>query len=153
MNEKKGKPKFPPTVEDQETIVTLRASGLSQTKIAQTVGRSRSLVKNVLAKPEVKKAVIDEKAELAAIYREKARAVVTSISDADIGKASLQQKAIASGILLDKSLILFGEAPTINIHLLLEVVAAIKAQRTEDSDRYRLEYQQRHALPPPEPAP
>lgn len=128
MNEKpKGRPKFPPTVEEQETIVTLAASGLSQNKIAQTVGRSRHMVKNVLAEPEIQRAVKDERQELAELYRGKARDVVASISDADIGKASLQQKAISSGILLDKSLLLAGEPTGITMLALLDVVEAIKA--------------------------
>jgi hypothetical protein len=147
MNEKpKGKPKFPPTVEEQETIVTLAASGLSQTKIAQNVGRSRKMVKNVLAEPEIQRAVRDEKAELAELYREKARAVVTSISDKDIEKASLQQKAISSGVLLDKSLLLAGEPTGINVVALLDVVEAIKASR-------RLDTPQTPALPAPAPEP
>jgi hypothetical protein len=132
MNEKpRGKPKTPPSTEERATIVTLAAAGTSQTKIAGAIGRSRNLVKNTLAEPEIQQAVIDEKAELAELYRSKARAVVTSISEADIAKSSLQQKAISSGILLDKSLLLQGEPTgiTANIQVLLEVCELIRARR------------------------
>jgi predicted transcriptional regulator len=122
-----GKPKTPPTVGEKASIVTLAASGMSQTKIAQTVGRSRHMVKNTLKEPEIQRAVKDEKAELSEIFKEKARAVVTSISDADIGKASLQQKAIASGILLDKSLLLSGDQPiNVNVTVLWDAIEAIR---------------------------
>jgi hypothetical protein len=129
MNEKKGKPKFPPTVEEQETIVTLAASGLSQTKIAQTVGRSRSLVKNVMASPEIQRAVKDERQELAVMYRGKARDVLVSIDAETIAKGNLLQKATSSAILLDKSLLLAGEPTGITMLALLDVVEAIKASK------------------------
>lgn len=137
-----GKPKFPPTTEEQATIVTLAAEGLSQCRIAKAVGRSRSMVKNTLAEPEIQRAVIDEKAELAELYRSKARDVVTSISAGDIAKASLQQKAVSTGILLDKALILSGEAPAINVAILMDVAEAIKAKQYEESER---QYQQARA--------
>jgi predicted DNA-binding protein (UPF0251 family) len=143
MNGKpKGKPKTPPTVQEQETIVTLAASGLSQNKIAQTVGRSRHMVKNVMAEPEIQCAIKDEKAELAAIYREKARDVVASISDGDISKASLQQKAISSGVLLDKSLLLSGEPTSVNSIVLLDIAEAIKLRDQLESER---QFRQAHA--------
>jgi hypothetical protein len=131
----KGKPKFPATVEEQETIVTLAASGMSQNKIAQTVGRSRGMVKNVMADPEVQRQVTDEKAELAQLYREKARRIVVSIDDQDIAKASLQQKSISSGVLLDKSLLLTGDVPTFRVEILLAAVQEIRDQRRVQDDR------------------
>jgi hypothetical protein len=128
-----GKPKLPPTTEQKATIMTLAASGLSQNKIAQTVGRSRHMIKNVLAEPEVQKAVRDEKQELAELYRGKARDVLTSISASDIAKASLQQKSISSGVLLDKSLLLTGEAPTsISVQVLLNIAQQIRAEDRSD---------------------
>ena len=57
-----GKPKFPPSTEEKETIVTMAAGGLSQCRIAKAVGRSRNMVKNVLAEPEIQRAVaVDER--------------------------------------------------------------------------------------------
>jgi transcriptional regulator len=141
-----GKPKEPLTTEQKAQVATLSAAGWSQNKIAKQVGRSRTAVKNALAEPEIQRAVIDEKAELAELYRSKARAVVTSISDADIAKSSLQQKAISSGILLDKSLLLTGEAPPVaNIHVLLEVCELIRERR----DRRALPSTVEAAIPPP----
>ena len=142
----KGKPKFPPSTEERARITTMGASGLSQNKIAQTVGRSRHMVKNVLAEPEIQRAVKDEKAELAAIYREKARDIVCSISSADIDKANLLQKATSSAILIDKSLLLSGDATSINVSVLMDVVEALRSRQP-----VRVELpSQSPALPQPE---
>jgi len=144
----KGKPKFPPTVAERETIVTLAASGASQNAISKSVGRSRHLVRNVLAEPEVQKAVGDEKQELAEIFRQKSRDVVTSISDTDISKASLQQKSISSGVLLDKSLLLAGEPTTnINVQVLLDVAGLIRRKRDEADEEAQRAWQAQHTLP------
>jgi len=129
----KGKPKYPPNGEERQHITTLAAAGLSQNKIAQTVGRSRHMVKNLLAEPEIQRAVKDEKAELAQLYREKARDIVMSISSEDIADASLQQKAVSTGILLDKSLLL-SVTGNINVSVLHELIDAI---RGEDAIRSR----------------
>ena len=126
MNKPKGKPKLPPTVEETETIVTLAASGMSQTKIAQTVGRSRGLVRNMMEEPEIQEKIGDEKSVMAKLYRDKARRVVDSINDVDIEKASLQQKSISSGVLLDKSLLLSGDLPQVSVTVLLNLVQAAK---------------------------
>jgi len=131
----KGKPKFPPTVEERATIVTMAAAGTSQSKIAQTIGRSRGMVKNVLAEPEIQQQVQDEKAVLARIFRAKALAVVESISEEDIAKASLQQKSISSGVLLDKSLLLSGDVPPIRVEILLAAVDSIRAWRDKQDAR------------------
>jgi ABC-type cobalamin/Fe3+-siderophores transport system ATPase subunit len=120
----------PPNTQEEAQIVTLAADGTSTTKIAAALGRSRHMVKNTLAKPEIQQSIQQEKAELSKMYREQARRVVASISDTDIGKASLQQKAISSGVLLDKALLLAGE-PTSNVdvRVLMELVDEIRDKR------------------------
>jgi hypothetical protein len=145
----KPKPKFPPSTEEKETIITLAASGMSQTKIAQAVGRSRGMVKHVIAEPEIQRQVQDEKAVLAEIYRGKARRIVESIGEEDIAKASLQQKSISSGVLLDKSLLLTGDIPPIRVEILLQAVDAIRAQREQENARFRAEFAAAHTLPAP----
>jgi predicted transcriptional regulator len=128
-----GKPKTPPNTEERAKIVTMAADGASQNKIAQAVGRSRGMVKNILAEPEIQQQVRDEKDVLAEIYRSKARRIVESINDQDIAKASLQQKSISSGVLLDKSLLLTGDVPTFRIEVLLAAVAQVKEMRAVQS--------------------
>jgi len=126
----KGKPKTPPTAEERQQVTTMAAAGLSQAAIARNLDRSRHMVRNVLAQPEVQRNIQDEKAELAQLYREKARTIVESISSADIAGASLQQKAVSTGILLDKSLLLSGDPTSINVSVLMDVVDAMRLRGT-----------------------
>jgi hypothetical protein len=144
MNKPKGKPKIPPTVEETETIVTLAASGMSQTKIAQTVGRSRGLVRNMMEEPEIQEKIGDEKSVMAKLYRDKARRIVDSINDVDIEKASLQQKSISSGVLLDKSLLLSGDLPQVSVTVLLDLVTAARDMRDAEDARFRAEFRATH---------
>ncbi len=126
----KGKPKTPPTTQERQQIITGAAAGLSENAIAKGLKRSRRLVKNILADPEIQRAVRDERAELAELYKEQARKIVASISPEDIAKSSLQQKAVSSGILLDKSLLLAGE-PTQNlsVRVLVDLAQNIRQMR------------------------
>jgi len=142
----KGKPKLPPTLEERQQIITMAAAGLSQNKIAQTVGRSRHMVKNVLAEPEIQRAIGDERAELSALCKDKARAIFVSISSGDFDKSNLLQKATAGAIMIDKALLLAGEATSINVQVLLDVAHAI---RDRDRGRVVLPYQA-PTLPQPE---
>jgi hypothetical protein len=140
----KGKPKLPPTVEETETIVTLAASGMSTTKIAQNLGRSRGMVKNTMEKPEIQEKIGDEKSVLAKIYRDKARRIVDSINDVDIEKASLQQKSISSGVLLDKSLLLVGDLPQVSVTVLLDLVQVVRDMRDAEDARFWAEFRATH---------
>jgi hypothetical protein len=136
----------PPNTEELATITTMAAAGVSQTKIAETLGRSRHLVKNALAEPEVQRAVKDEKAELSVMYRTKARAILESIDDDVIAKGNLLQRATSSAICLDKALILAGEAPiNVNVQVLMQVVDAIRDKRDAGIDL--LPQQARLSLP------
>jgi Helix-turn-helix domain len=144
----KGKPKTPPNVEERQQITTMAAAGLSQNKIAKTIGRSRHMVKNILGEAEVKLSIQDEKAELSALYKDKAREVLLSIDADTIAKGNLLQKATSTAILLDKSLILSGDAfPVVNVQILMQVVDAIRS-RPQGTILHS-----QPALPPPEPEP
>ncbi len=125
--------------EEKAQIVTLAADGQPPTRIASQIARSPHTVRKVLQEPEIQRQVQDEKVVLAEKYRAQAHRVLDSISDEDIFKASLQQKSISSGILLDKSLVLGGEIP-INVDSLLAVVEIIRSRplrRVQDVDAER----------------
>jgi len=143
-----GKPKDPLNTEERAKITTMAAAGISQTKIAKTIGRSRHMVKNALAQPEIQRDIRDEKQELAALYKEKARDVLVSIDAGTIAKGNLLQKATSSAILLDKSLLLSGDATgNINVSVLLDVVDAIRAREDAVSERLSLQAKARLSLP------
>ncbi|MDR3798348.1 MAG: hypothetical protein P4K93_09360 [Terracidiphilus sp.] len=120
------------TEREQGKIELLAADGAGPHKIGKAIGRHHITVEKHLAKPDAQTRVQDEKAVLADLYRGKARHIVESISEEDIKKASLQQKSISSGVLLDKSLLLTGDVPTIRVEILLQAVADIRAQRERD---------------------
>jgi hypothetical protein len=105
------------------------------------------MVKNVLAEPATQKAVGDERAQLADLYRGKARDVLVSISDTDIAKASLQQKSISSGVLLDKSLLLDGQPTSIvGVQILLDVAGALRREERQADEEEQLGWEKAHTL-------
>ena len=117
---------------EQAQVKTLSADGWPPYRIGKQLGRSPHTVARFLKQPEVLAAVRDEEAELAQLYKEKARKVVESISAVDIEKASLQQKSISSGVLLDKSLLLAGGLPTFNVQILLQVAEVLRIEDRRD---------------------
>jgi hypothetical protein len=143
-----GPPKYRPTTEETAKIATLAAGGWSDNRISKAVGRSRKMVKNVLADPEVRRTVASQKIELSEIFLDKGRAIVTSIGPKDIDKASLQQKAISAGVMVDKALLLAGE-PTenIDVRVLMDVVDAIRERKVVEQENLQRAMRLPH-LPP-----
>jgi len=148
----KPKPKYPPSTRERARITSLAAAGASQRKIARTIGRSRDLVQNVLAEPEVQRSVEAERAELSRLCLEKGRSIIDSINHADITKAGLRDKAVAGAVMVDKSLMLAGDTPSIDVRVLLEVAHAIRDKDRRDQDRRRVALPLAPALPQPEDA-
>jgi len=110
------------------------------------------MVKNTLAQPEVQRAVKDEKVELSAIFKDKARAIVTSIDADVIDKGNLLQRATSAAICLDKSLLLAGEATAnIDVRVLLDVAGMIRARREQEDQDQQKQWERTHALPSPAP--
>lgn len=130
----------PLTEREQGKVELLAADGAGTHKIGEAIGRHHITVEKHLAKPDAQARVQDDKAALADLYRGKARHIVESISEEDIKKASLQQKSISSGVLLDKSLLLAGDMPPIRVEVLLAAVSDIRAQREREDERYLAEY-------------
>lgn len=145
-----GPPKYRPTTQERQQIITGAAAGLSENRIAKQIGRSRKLVHDVIQKPETQVAISDERAELAEICKQTAHRIISSIDDTDIEKASLQQKAVSAGIMVDKSLLLAGE-PTQNVAVLVELAAAVRAHRRAEGLRQLEQYDKAHGLPAPHP--
>src|SRR5271157_6268640 len=129
---KPGPPRTLMTTEQQAKATTLAAAGWARERIAKTIGRSRNAVKHYLDKPEAIAIVRDERQELVELYRSKARDCVVAIDAEKIAKSSALQLATASGICLDKSLLLDGR-PTVNVGVLLQVVDLIRKQDDEES--------------------
>lgn len=106
-----------------EKAKALSALGHSYRAIGTELGRCDKTIKKALTRsPEVIAEVADKKTELAERYQAEARRILDSISKQDIEKVSLQSKAASSGTFLDKALLLRGEAPTLNVSVLLDAV-------------------------------
>ena len=133
------------TDKEKATIEVLSADGQSPRRIGKQIKRSPHTVEKHLQEPEVQQKVDNERAILAEKYRAQAHRVLDSISDEDILKASLQQKSISSGILLDKALLLSGEGSIVDVRVLLQAVEAIRALRQHPEDVVV------ESLPEPEP--
>ncbi|MGA9063369.1 MAG: hypothetical protein WB341_17120 [Terracidiphilus sp.] len=131
----KGKPKLPPTTEEKSTIITLTAAGVSQTKVAASIGRSRGLVKHTLAEPAVQLAVSEERRAMAEECMSTGRTIVLSISQENIDKAGLKDKAISAGIMFDKGLLLAAGPSAYNVPALLALVQWVRDARREEDRR------------------
>jgi hypothetical protein len=147
MNKEKGKPKIPPTTSEEQQIVTLAAGGMSTTRIAQTLGRSRGFVKHTVNEPGIQCAISEEKAELSLIFKAKSRAIIESIDGDVIEKGNLLQRATSAAICLDKSLLLSGDLPQVSVTVLLDLVTAARDVRDAEDARLRGEYCATHKLP------
>lgn len=137
------------TVEEIEKAKALSAMGRSYRAIGRELGRSSHTIKRALtSSAQIVGEVQAIKADLADVYKSKARDVLESITDADISKASLQQKSISSGVLLDKSLLLTGQATAIvDVRVLLDVCQLIRDQREKEDEAQMQNWQQAHTLP------
>src|SRR5271157_3957197 len=129
----------PLTTEQQQQITTLAAAGYSQNRISKTIGKGRNMVKRHLETPEAIAQVRDERTELVELYRQKARDCVAAIDDEKIAKSSALQLATASGICLDKSLLLSGQPTSINVVALMDVLDLIQQRRHEEIERQHQE--------------
>ena len=123
------------TTEQQQQSVTLAAAGWSQERIAKATGRSRNSIKRHLDDREVMDMVRDERTEMVELYRDRARACALAITDEKIQKSSALQLATASGILLDKGLLLSGQPTSINVVALMEVCDLLRQQGQRESEQ------------------
>ena len=105
------------------------------------------MVKNLLAEPSIQRSIQDERAELSVLCKDKGRDIFMSIHSGDIEKSNLLQKATAGAIMIDKALLLAGEATSINVQVLLDVAHAIRARQDADSERQQQQAKARLSLP------
>lgn len=115
------------TVPEVERAKSLAALGYSYRRIGKELGRSDHAIAKLLRVPEVAAAVVEQKAELSDMFERLAVRTLEAVSAKDIEKASLQQKAISSGIFIDKSRLLRGESTSnVNISALLSVASLLR---------------------------
>ena len=120
--------------EEIEKAKNLRAVGLSFRAIGRELHRSAHAIKRLLSTPAVVAEVKAQKADLAEKFKMQSERVLDSICDKDISAASLQQKSISAGVLLDKSRLLAGESTcNVSVSALVDVAKLLRNREGEDS--------------------
>lgn len=108
--------------------------GYSIRRIARELNHSPHTIKRLLGVPAIAAEVSTKKLELSDLYEKRAYEVVEAVTTEDISKASLQQKAVSSGIFLDKARLMRGESTeNINVAVLMDVISLIKQQDEQQS--------------------
>jgi hypothetical protein len=144
----KPKGKFPPTLEEQETITTLAAGGMSLNAIAKNVKRSRHLVRDVLQKPEIAGQVAVKREELACLFDQAAKKSLVSLTDKKYADASLVQALTAAGISVDKAALLRGQPTSIvGIEVLLDVAGQLRREERQADEEEERHWRETHTLP------
>ncbi len=151
---------MPLTTEEIAKIKQLAGLGYSDRRIGAELGRSDHSVHRVLtASADVVGEVQTIKANLADSFQGLAERMVSAVSDEDIGKLDAYKKTLSAAIACDKAQLLKG-LPTenVNIRVLLDVAALIRARRTkqyEDEDLDTIPVSPVRILPAPsaEPVP
>jgi len=111
--------------------------------------------------PTVAAEVSIKKVELADLYELRARQTLEGVCAKDIESASLQQKAISSGVFIDKARLLRGES-TQNIayiEVLIDCARMIRERNDQDSEEDSRQWREQHTItavpvpPVPQPEP
>jgi len=113
--------------QEKHTIAALAAAGKSQRAIARATGRDNKTIAKVLKDPGVIVAKANIEERLADKFEKLTEAILDSVSEDDLLKASLQQKAISAATMLDKSRLIRGQS-NLNIAVIM-ANAVIEADR------------------------
>ncbi len=129
------KPPIPLTLKELEQAKALFALGKTYHAISQYLDRDPKTIKTALTKnPEVIQEINEIKEDLADMFENTAKRMITSISDEDIEKINAYQRTVAAGISTDKMRLLRDES-TENVNIL-----AVHADLTKlDLELARLE--------------
>lgn len=106
---------------EKQQIAALAATGKSQRAIARATGRDNKTIARVLKEPDVLEAKGKIEDQLATRFERLAVAILDSVSEEDLSKASLQQKSISAATMTDKARLLRGQT-TSNIGLMVRLV-------------------------------
>ena len=96
--------------------MTPKTSGLE-------IGRDRKTVLAHLQKPGNPEQVADIHSRLADKFEQMSERILDAVCDADLEKASLRDKAISAGVMLDKSRLMKGRA-TSHITIMFQAIEA-----------------------------
>ena len=97
------------SLEEKEKINALCASGNTDHAIAKALNRSPHTISRHLKRPEAQEKIEVIKKELADLFEDLARRMVSSITNEDILNLNAYQRTISSGIATDKLRLLRNE--------------------------------------------
>jgi hypothetical protein len=98
------------TTEEKQKVLILSAQGLTNFAISKRLNRSHHTIKKEIVKPESQVQVADIQERLADKFEQLSERILDAVCDADLEKATLQQKAISAGVMLDKSRLIRGQS-------------------------------------------
>ena len=101
---------IPLTLQEQEKVKTLSASGKTPHSIAKELNRSPHTIRRYLSCPEASTQIQEIKEELASMFEELGKRMLTSITDEDIQKINAYQRTVSAGISTDKMRLLKGQS-------------------------------------------
>lgn len=93
---------------EKTKIATLAAAGKTPYSIGKEIDRDIRTIRAALKSEEVQAMVQETQERLGLKYQAVAEKILDSITDADLEKASLQQKSISSATMLDKARLALG---------------------------------------------
>ncbi|MCM0083956.1 helix-turn-helix domain-containing protein [Geomonas sp. Red32] len=112
---------------EKHQIAVLAAEGKSPHAIGKVLGRSHNTISKALKTPEVAEQKEDIQARLADKFEAITERILDGVTPVDIEKASLRDKAVAAGVMLDKSRVIRGQS-TQNIAVMM-AAAVLDAHR------------------------
>lgn len=143
---------LPLTTEEIAKAKTMAAAGYSCRAIGRALSRSDHTIAKLLSTPAVAEEVGAKKEQLADMFERLAIRTIEAVSEGDIKDASLQQKAVSSGIFTDKMRLLRGESSVnIDVNALLDVAEMLRGERHREDEEQSKRWREEHALPPASP--
>lgn len=96
------------TNEEKQTIAALTANNQSVNAIHTATGLHSTTILKVLQEPQTQEMIVTAGKLLSGKMLERADQIVNSISNEDVFKASLRDKTVSAGVLMDKARQAYG---------------------------------------------
>lgn len=113
--------KLPMDVEEKTKAAALLASGMTPNAVGKVLGRDPKTIRSLAGKPETQIQVADFTERFAGKLEATAERILDSVTQADIEKASLKDRAVSLGIFHDKARAARGQSVGANVSILFQV--------------------------------
>lgn len=113
------------TTEEKETIKVMVASGETYFSISKQISRDPKTVKKYALTPDVADEIAEKKNELADLFEDLAKRMLTSITPEDIKNINAYQRTLSAAVATDKAKLL-KEQGSVTINNLVEFVLKLE---------------------------